>query len=455
MTTTHYRLTDGGGWFALVHDGRALLVEAGAERALELWPALVEGADALLDRLTASGLSSAPSFAFAEADARGGLRTILRGPVTATVSSAGGSTERTGSGVATWREDADASATAVRLRHDGAAAGGPSLPVVSGVVAAADLDLDLERTEVAPAAPTVAAPAPRIEPAPVAPVPVAAPAPPALPVTTPAPAAADSAQTPVEPDEEATVDDDAIDDRTSVLPRRTPTQVEPEAVPELTAVPEQTILPTAGDRAEARPDPEPEAHADEDDDDDDLFGATVVRSVADGAVRDDEPAASEEATGSTPITEAFDLPAEGDHDGHTVMAADLAELRARRREHGAPVPPPAPAPSLHLLRHDGVVESLDQPVLVGRAPSVSQVSAGRMPRLVTVSSLGQDISRNHAQFTVEGGTVVVTDLHSRNGTFIVLPGKSPQKLRQGEPTAVIVGTVVDLGGGVTFTVSED
>ncbi len=64
------------------------------------------------------------------------------------------------------------------------------------------------------------------------------------------------------------------------------------------------------------------------------------------------------------------------------------------------------------------------------------------------------ISRNHAQFTVEGGTVVVTDLHSRNGTHIVLPGKSPQKLRQGEPTAVIVGTVIDLGGGVTFTVSE-
>ena len=55
---------------------------------------------------------------------------------------------------------------------------------------------------------------------------------------------------------------------------------------------------------------------------------------------------------------------------------------------------------------------------------------------------------------VEGGTVVVTDLHSRNGTHVVLPGKSPQKLRQGEPTTVIVGTVVDLGGGVTFTVSE-
>ncbi len=55
---------------------------------------------------------------------------------------------------------------------------------------------------------------------------------------------------------------------------------------------------------------------------------------------------------------------------------------------------------------------------------------------------------------VEGGTVVVTDLHSRNGTQVVLPGKSPQRLREGEPTAVIVGTVIDLGGDVTLTVRE-
>ena len=56
---------------------------------------------------------------------------------------------------------------------------------------------------------------------------------------------------------------------------------------------------------------------------------------------------------------------------------------------------------------------------------------------------------------MEGDSIVVTDLHSRNGTHVILPGKSPQKLRQGEPTAVIVGTVIDLGGGVVFTVSED
>jgi pSer/pThr/pTyr-binding forkhead associated (FHA) protein len=86
---------------------------------------------------------------------------------------------------------------------------------------------------------------------------------------------------------------------------------------------------------------------------------------------------------------------------------------------------------------------------------VSKVSGGQVPRLVSLGSADQDISRNHVQFQVEGDTVVVTDLHSRNGTIVVLPGKPPQKLRQGEPTAVIVGTVVDLGGGVTLTVCED
>jgi pSer/pThr/pTyr-binding forkhead associated (FHA) protein len=103
----------------------------------------------------------------------------------------------------------------------------------------------------------------------------------------------------------------------------------------------------------------------------------------------------------------------------------------------------------------GARESLSQPILVGRSPSVSKVSAGQIPKLITITGNDQDISRNHVQFAVEGGTVVVTDLHSKNGTSIVLPGKDPQKLRAGEPTAVIVGTVIDLGSGITLTVDDD
>ena len=114
------------------------------------------------------------------------------------------------------------------------------------------------------------------------------------------------------------------------------------------------------------------------------------------------------------------------------------------------------APQLVLAASPGGTrEPLTEPLLVGRSPSVSKVSGGALPRLLTIGGLDQDISRNHVQFALEGGTVVVTDLHSKNGTSIVLPGKGPQTLRAGEPTAVIVGTVIDLGGGVTFTVEEE
>jgi hypothetical protein len=103
---------------------------------------------------------------------------------------------------------------------------------------------------------------------------------------------------------------------------------------------------------------------------------------------------------------------------------------------------------------DGRTEPIDGMVVVGRAPSVSKIAGDRVPRLVTVDSVEHDISRNHVQLTIEGGTVVVTDLHSRNGTLIALPGKAPQKLRAGEPTSVIAGTVIDLGSGVTLGVAQ-
>jgi len=49
----------------------------------------------------------------------------------------------------------------------------------------------------------------------------------------------------------------------------------------------------------------------------------------------------------------------------------------------------------------------------------------------------------------------VTDLGSKNGSIITLPGAAPRKLRASEPTVVLPGTLIDLGGGTTFTVRED
>jgi hypothetical protein len=178
------------------------------------------------------------------------------------------------------------------------------------------------------------------------------------------------------------------------------------------------------------------------------FGETVVRKAADATVQTDAAPAS--AGSDATATDG------GDHDGHTIASGDIAKLRAARRERAAQpaAPTPPTAPALHLELADGSRELLAAPILVGRAPSADKVSGTQIPRLLTVAGTDQDISRNHVRFAVEGGTVVVTDLHSRNGTLAILPGRDPQQLRPGEPTSVIVGTVIDLGGGVTFTVRE-
>lgn len=168
--------------------------------------------------------------------------------------------------------------------------------------------------------------------------------------------------------------------------------------------------------------------------------------------------------GSAPVA-----PVVGEHDGGTVLVSDLpplpaddktvvvdeiARLRARRSGGpGAPAfpAPPPPAPRLSLLLPDGSREPLDAVVVVGRAPSAP--ADGSASRLVRLEGDG-DISRNHARVALEGDTVVVTDLGSRNGTIVRIPGRPAQKLRDGEPTPVLVGTVIDFGGGVELSIRE-
>jgi len=185
---------------------------------------------------------------------------------------------------------------------------------------------------------------------------------------------------------------------------------------------------------------------------DHLFGATMMRGVEQAAVRPADEA-EPDVVAQPDINDAPVDP--GRHDGLTVLSGDIRKLRDSRRV-PRPLPDAAAAtlPSLYLLLPSGVREPLGQPIVVGRAPGVNKVSGGQVPRLVSLGGADQDISRNHVRFAVEGDTVVVTDLHSRNGTLIVLPGKPPQKLRGGESTSVIVGTVVDLGNGVTLAVCQ-
>jgi hypothetical protein len=108
-------------------------------------------------------------------------------------------------------------------------------------------------------------------------------------------------------------------------------------------------------------------------------------------------------------------------------------------------------PVLALLRaSDGAEVAVDRTVLVGRAPAQS---VGTGARLLTVPSPGQDISRTHLQVTPDGWRVLVTDLHSTNGTLLLAPGSSERRLlTPGEPVAVELGSVLELADGVSVLV---
>nr|BFF19055.1 hypothetical protein GCM10025730_25760 [Promicromonospora thailandica] len=193
-----------------------------------------------------------------------------------------------------------------------------------------------------------------------------------------------------------------------------------------------------------------------------------------------------------------------DHDGHTVMSSAIADLKAAASSpsaprFAAPANPNAPmilavtcenghanptaretcrecgsalsaeaalAPRPSLGRmvvtsgaatggvpgvRGGQVIELDRPVIVGRRPRTSNTSADQMPRLVTVSSPQQDISRSHTEVSLEDWHVLVTDLATTNGTTLLRPGQPPRRLHPNEKELVSDGDVVDLGDGVTLT----
>lgn len=195
--------------------------------------------------------------------------------------------------------------------------------------------------------------------------------------------------------------------------------------------------------------------------------APVDDAVDDETIIVSRPAAPTPATASAPSTgapaarpapPAYHAPT-GDHDGLTIAVTKLQELR-RRPKPGAqpetsasPDAPDAPeAPTVSVRLPGGAAETLTGEIVLGRSPSVSRASGTKLPRLVTIGTGDPDISRSHVRIGLEGGTVVVTDLHSRNGTSVVQPGRPPVKLRAGEPTPVLVGTVIDLGGGCEIAV---
>lgn len=423
-------------WLAAAAPGRLVLVDAQGDDAAAAAFAAELPDDAplalILDRLAAGGLSSTPAFAAAVWD-DDGATVIVRGLAAAVVVTESGSTTVAGPRATTWVEEHHTGVVSITLRSDQPNPSGVRLPLGSGAVWTTSITATLDEAVAGGSTDRVAAP----------------------PVETPKasvpPTAAEQLAAPpiVDPAEPAAMAGPAAPESDS-----------PSAVP---LIAEPSVLDTQffhdeDDDADVVVEPVDEGY-------DFLFGQTVLRPVGAAAVDEageaeqgSEPGSSEHVPPASTATEqepvaagASDL---GDHDGHTILAEDLVALRARRAAEVASTPAPAmQAPPLTYLElPGGTRQSLTSPVILGRAPSVSQVPASVVPTLVTLA--GDDISRSHVRVAVEGGTVVVTDLHSRNGTQVVLPGQAAQSLRPGEPTPVIVGTIVDLGGGVVLRVRE-
>jgi hypothetical protein len=110
-------------------------------------------------------------------------------------------------------------------------------------------------------------------------------------------------------------------------------------------------------------------------------------------------------------------------------------------------------PVVAVLRaSDGSSADLDRPVLIGRAPSADR-SGSREARLMTVPSPNHDISRTHLEVAPDDWQIVVTDLNSTNGTILVRPGgRDRHELPPGEPVPVQVGSVIELGDGVSVLI---
>jgi FHA domain len=415
MTFT-VRPSGDGGWLAFASGPRLLVTPTGDDALVDAaWAAISEadGFRRILDLLTANGVAATPHFVLVEWIEAAEARIILRGPAPLVVTDASGSEPLSAAGVSTWVERSIPAVTGIHFGVPGAVPlGTVTLPFEAGVALVSEI------TFAAPAAPAATAVAQA----------------PALPV--PAPEA--------EPEPEAAI--------------------APEADPEATVREAPTTAAFLTEASVASPD-ETDAEGY-----DYLFGDTMYRSVADAVVHEPADTEADSAVGDSAATDSAATDGASTdsastaavvddtlHDGETVLTSDIAKIRGTRRPASTPLATVvAAAPQLVLaISTTGARESLEQPILVGRSPSVSKVSGGVIPRLLTVGTPEQDISRNHVQVSLEGGTVVVTDLHSRNGTMVELPGKSPQKLRAGEPTSIIVGTVIDLGSGVTLTVEDD
>lgn len=494
MTGYLYTPGSAGDWLVVAATGRLLLARidgdaARAERCLAVLDAGTSVSN-LVDILSSQGLESTGPFAllfWVDGDMGGkGLGVIVRGTPEVTVHSDGGDVRVVAGGFMTWSEQLVDGATGFTVETgtatDGAAAASDAatspldLPFTGGAVWATSVATDaaasaLSGARGAEAAAQAVAQLSEVDDA-IDGATVIVPTrarrrEQAAADAAPEASSVISATSPISAEESA-----ASPAESAASPAESDANLAESADSDVPATPvEETRVfhtTTASSAANAADTASPAGPASDADSYDYLFGATIFRPVGQAAVaeedEEDGEATGSPASASVPAsstaTAATRTVASGDHDGSTVFSTDIRQAReeSRARAGASAADAPGADSDAHrsggyvLVLPDGRSQELNAPVIIGRAPSVSNVPASVLPHLITLSA--DDISRNHVRIAVEGGTVVVTDLLSSNGTQVIQPGKPPLSLRGGEPTPVIVGTVVDLGSGITLTIAE-
>ena len=486
-----------GQWNTLVAPGALVALPSDASEALTatLWErlnaerTLAVVVDAITDSVGGS-FSAMPPFVAVVVEGAN-ARVALRGDITADVTGTDGVQSLSGADVLTWNERFIPGASRIVLRLADAV-GAPELPVVGGVVLAAEVVAEVEPSDAQPlvddastvvggavpdadavasgapssdAAPSDAAP---VEASPVddasaesapdvqaanAQVPGAAavaapaaepPAPTAEDLSWP-PADADAAD-PQEPETSAEAAESAPEAATEAIGIGAP---DDESEPAGASEPEASGAEASGLTS---PDQEPQPA-------DGISGETLVPTEQTlGSDFDEFEQLFGDTVHSVPSTPPA-APIEGDHDGATIS---VAEARAMRRDL-PPVPqlePEAPTALLptvgggRIRVSTGQVVALDRTVVIGRRPRAPRASGASLPHLIAVESPQQDISRSHLEVRPEGDTVVVIDLHTTNGSTLLRPGADPVRLHPGEQTLVLTGDVIDLGDGVTVAFED-
>lgn len=94
---------------------------------------------------------------------------------------------------------------------------------------------------------------------------------------------------------------------------------------------------------------------------------------------------------------------------------------------------------------------LTGPILVGRSPRASRFTGTTVPRLLALPF--PHVSSSHAEIRLEGWSVFVVDLNSRNGTYLRRRDEPPVRVTE-PPLMLQHGDILDFGHGVRLTFED-